>query len=229
MEVPVLLVEFEGVLADTSLLRRDALAESLAADGLTLTAAAWDATAGRSTEDAVWLARRTLGAPDDHTAADLCRLRTEKAFARGAGGGLSLQPGAQQALEALAGVARLALVTRAGRREVEFVLDLAGMTGLFRPVIALEDVQPPKPGCAPYRAALARIELLFPGQTLRGLAVEDSVVAVRAARSAGLATVLVGDFPAHEAMEADAWIETLAALTPARVRELTTASEEDTF
>ena len=228
MEVPVLLVEFEGVLADTALLRRDALAEAFAADGITLTADAWSAAAGRCTEHAVERIRAVLGVPTDHTAADLCRARAEKAFASRSATGLSLQPGAREALEALAGVARLALVTRAARREVEFVLDLAGMDGLFRPLIALEDVRPPKPDRAPYRAAMSKVARLFPGQTLRGLAIEDSVVGVRAARAAGLASVLVGDFPAHEAMEADAWIESLAELTPDRVRALTAHAAEDT-
>jgi HAD superfamily hydrolase (TIGR01509 family) len=228
MEVPVLLIEFEGVLADTARLRRDALAEAFAVDGLTLTAAAWTVATGRCTEDAVERVRATLGAPEDHTAADLCRARAERAFASRAGSGLSLQPGARDAMESLAGIARLALVTRAARREVEFVLDLAGLDGLFRPLIALEDVHPPKPDAAPYRAAMAKVAQLFPGQTLRGLAIEDSLVGVRAARAAGLPAVLIGDFAAHEAMEADAWIESIAALTPERVRALTAHRAEDT-
>ncbi len=228
MEVPVLLVEFEGVLADTALLRRDALAEALAADGLTLTADAWSAAAGRCVEDAVERVRTALGAPEDPTAADLCRARAEKAFAARASSGLSLQPGARDCMEALASIARLALVTRAARRDVEFVLGLAGMDGHFRPLITLDDARPPKPASAPYRAAMSKVAQLFPGQTLRGLAVEDSVVGVRAARGAGLASVLVGDFAAHEAMEADAWIESIAELTPERVRALTAHAAEDT-
>jgi len=87
-------------------------------------------------------------------------------------------------------------------------------------VIALEDCVPPKPSPAPYAAALKRVGELFPGQTLRGLVVEDSVAAVRTARAAGMMSVLVGALPAHEAMEANAWVESIADLTPDRVRSL---------
>lgn len=221
MEVPVLLVEFEGVLADTAALRRDALAVALALDGIALTDGLVHLASGHTTEDAVRRIREAVGAPDDATASEICHLRAERAFAERAGKGLSLQRGARKALEALSGGSRIALVTRASRREVAFVLDLAGLDGLFRPVIAMEDVQPPKPDRAPYVAAMKKVAELFPGQTLRGLALEDTVVGARAAHAAGLATVLVGDLGAHEAMEADAWVESLADLTPERVRSLT--------
>lgn len=220
MEVPVLLIEFEGVLADTAALRASAITEALAVDGIALNGALLRTTAGHTTEEAIRRIREAVGAPDDPTAVELSRLRAERAFAERAGKGLSLQRGAPEALEKLTSVARLALVTRASRREVEFVLDLAGLDALFRPVIALEDCFPAKPSRAPYDAALKRVGDLFPGQILRGVAVEDSVAGVRAARAAGMMTVIVGDVPAHEAMEADSWVESLVDLTPDRVRAL---------
>ena len=220
MEVPVLLIEFEGVVAVTATLRARAITEALAVDGIAPNGALLRTTAGHTTEEAIRRIREAVGAPDDPTAVELSRLRAERAFAERAGKGLSLQEGARQALERLSNVARLALVTRASRREVEFVLNLGGLDALFRPVIALEDCFPAKPSAAPYDAALKRVGELFPGQTLRGMAIEDSVAGVRAARAAGLMTVIVGDLPAHEAMEADSWVESLVDLTPDRVRAL---------
>ena len=226
MEVPVLLVEFEGVLVETATLRADALAEALAPDGITLDARLRNAARGRTLEAAVRELRAAVGAPDDPTAVELGRLRAERAFAARVGKGLTLQPGVKRALEKLASVGRLALVTRASRREVEFVLDLAGLDGLFRPVIAIEDVNPPKPDRAPYHAAMKRVRELFPGQTLRGIAVEDTAYGARAAHAAGLLSVIVGPVPPHEAMEADAWMESLGDLTPERVRTLIGISAE---
>lgn len=220
MEVPVLLLEFEGVLADTAAMRQAALAESLAADGITLSAELLQLIKGRSTEDALRQVRDFVGAPDDPTALDLSRLRAEKAFAARLGKGILLQRDIRSALEKLSAVARLALVTRASRREVEFVLSLGGLEGMFRPIIALEDSVAAKPSRAPYDAALSRVSELFPGQVLRGIAVEDSVRGVLAARSAGLLTVLVGKYAPQDAMEADCWIESLADLTPERIRLL---------
>ncbi len=220
MEVPVLLFEFEGVLADTARYRAEALAEAFLADDIRLTDELLDVAAGHPTEGAVRRIRRAVGAPNDETAVELCRLRAERAFAMRAGKGISLQPGARETLERLVTHARCAIVTRASRREVEFAIELAGLEGIFRPVIAVEDATPPKPAGTPYFAALARIGQLFPGQHLRAVAVEDSIVGIRAARTAGLASVAVGHVPAHEAVEADAYLEALSDLTPQRVREL---------
>jgi HAD superfamily hydrolase (TIGR01509 family) len=221
MDVPVLLFEFEGILADTAPLRRTALEEAFRADRILLTQEMLDNVAGYGTESAVRRIRKASGLPEDETAVELCKLRAERAFAERAGKGLNLQPGVREALEKLVTSARCAIVTRASRREVEFVLGLAELEGVFRPVIALEDATPSKPAGTPYFAALARIGQLFPGQQLRALALEDSLVGIRAARAAGLACVAIGPLPAHEAVEADAWVESLAGLTPVRVRELT--------
>lgn len=220
MELPVLLIEFEGVLAETAALRQAALAESLAADGIALNADLLALAAGRTLEDSIRLIRAQVGAPDDHTAVELGRLRAERAFAARLGKGVALPPQLRPALEKLSTAARLALVTRASRREVEFVLQLAGLEGLFRPVVTLEDTVAAKPARAPYDAALSRVAELYPGQVLRGIGVEDSVPGVRAARAAGLLTVLVGQHAAPDAMEADCWVESLADLTPDRLRLL---------
>ncbi len=220
MELPVLLLEFDGVLADTAAMRDAALAEALAANGITLGAELLRNVRGLSAEDAVRHIREAVGAPDDPTAVELGRLHAERAFAARLGKGVALQRDVRPALERLAAVARLGLVTRASRREVDFVLNLAGLLGVFRPIVALEDVTPAKPSVAPYGAAMRRVAELFPGQVLRGVGVEDTVVGVRAARAAGLLTVLVGEHPPQDAMEADCWVESLVDLTPERLRLL---------
>jgi HAD superfamily hydrolase (TIGR01509 family) len=220
MEVPVLMFEFEGVLVETAELRTRALAEALAADGIELTVPLISLSRGRTTEQAIACIRDAVGAPDDPTAVELARLRAERAFAGQVGKGVRLTPGAREALERLTSCARLSLVTRASRREVEFVLTLAGLDGMFRPIVCAEDAVPAKPSPAPYQVAMQRVAQLFPGQTLRGLAVEDTVLGVHAAREAGMQTVIVGQVQPQHAMEADAWVETLVALTPERVRLL---------
>lgn len=226
MEVPVLLFEFEGVLADTAAIRAAALEEAFGADAIGVTPELLSLGVGHTTEGAVRRIRRAAGVADDETAVELCKLRAERAFGERASKGLNLQPGVRAALEKLVTSARCAIVTRASRRDVELVLGMAQLEGVFRPVIALEDATPSKPAGTPYFAALARIGQLFPGQQLRALAIEDSLVGIRAARTAGLGCVAVGALPAHEAVEADAWVESLADLTPARVRELTCGAKK---
>lgn len=218
MDVPVVCVELEGVVVDTETVRLAALASALEAEGLTLSGAAAAASRGHPVEESVRRARRALGATEDETAVELGRLRAERAFAARIGKGILVHPAAKATLERLTSHCRLALVTRAARREVEFLLALAGLEALFRPVIALEDASPSKPAHAPWEAAMGRVGQLFPGQRLRGIAVEDHVVGIRGARTAGLRCVGVGPIPAHEALEADAWLESIADLTPERLR-----------
>ncbi|MDQ8144837.1 MAG: HAD family phosphatase [Gemmatimonadota bacterium] len=218
MDLPVVCVELEGVVVDTEAVRLTALASALEGEGLTLTGAGAAAARGYPVEAAVRRARRALGAAEDETAVELGRLRAERAFAARIGKGILVHPAAKATLERLTSHCRLAIVTRAARREVEFLLSLAGLEALFRPVIALEDAPPGKPDHAPWQAAMDRVGQLFPGQRLRGIAVEDHVTGIRGARTAGLRCIGVGPLPAHEALEADAWLESIADLTPERLR-----------
>lgn len=220
MELPVLLFEFEGVLAETSAMRQAALAESLAVDGIALNAELLALAQGRTLEDGIRRIRDAAGAPEDFTAIELGRLRAERSFAARLGKGVALAADVRPALERLSAVARLALVTRAARRDVEFVLNLGGLDGVFRPIVTQDEAHAAKPARAPYDAALRRVAELFPGQVLRGVAVEDCLVGVKAARGAGLLTVLVGQHPPQDAMEADCWVETLADFAPERLRLL---------
>lgn len=222
MDVPVVCVELEGVVVDTEAVRLTALAGALEGEGLTLTGEAAAAARGHPVEASVRRARRVLGAAEDETAVELGRLRAERAFAARIGKGILVHPAAKATLERLTSHCRLAIVTRASRREVEFLLALAGLEALFRPVIALEDAAPGKPAHAPWDVALDRVGQLFPGQRLRGIAVEDHVTGIRGARTAGLRCVGVGPIPAHEALEADAWLESIADLTPERLRSFAT-------
>jgi HAD superfamily hydrolase (TIGR01509 family) len=224
MDVPVVCVELEGVVVDTEAVRLAALASALEGEGLTISGEAAAAGRGYTVEESVRRARRSLGAPEDETAVELGRLRAERAFAGRIGKGISIHPSAKATLERLAAHCRLAVVSRASRREVEFLLTLTGLEALFRPVIALEDAPPGKPAHAPWEMAMARVGQLFPGQRLRGIAVEDHVVGIRGARTAGLRCVGVGPLPAHEALEADAWLESIADLTPERLRSFSTGA-----
>ena len=94
-----------------------------------------------------------------------------------------------------------------------FVLSLARVEHLFTCVVAAEDASP-KPSPEPYRLALSRLQRAR-ARVVRGtaVAVEDGLPGVRSARSAGLATVVVGEVPAHVAIEADGYVTSIAGLT----------------
>src|SRR5918997_339451 len=97
--VDVVLMELEGVVAETRALRRAALARALADEGIA-------PDAGTAIDDAAALgtaaARATLaraGRAGDETAVDLATLRAERWFAEAAGKGLALVEGARELIE----------------------------------------------------------------------------------------------------------------------------------
>ena len=218
MDVPVLCVECEGVLVETASARRAALADALAAEGLTLDEATWTAVRHLAVEPGAMRARERLGAPEDGTAVTLAVLRAEQAFADRIARGVTLTPALLPTVERLSAVARLAIVSRAARRELEALLAQAGCAGLFRPVLGAEDLTAGLP--AAWKQAVARTPGHLPDQRRRPVVVSDALEVVRAARGAALGTILIGARPAHEALEADLWLESLADLTPDRLRAL---------
>ena len=226
--IDAVLVEFDGVLADTAAARRDAMCSVLEEDGLALSPEAYrDACAGLPTRDAVRGALARIGAPADETEMDLLTLRVDRAFSSHVGKGVMLVEGAREVMERIAARARVGIVTRANRRDVEFVLGLAQMEHIVSCVIGAEDASPSKPAPTPYLAALRRLERRRP-ISAEGLvvALEDSVPGIQSARAAGLRCIAVGDLPAHLAMEADAIIPAITGLDVRRIEQLTTRRGE---
>jgi HAD superfamily hydrolase (TIGR01509 family) len=208
-----LLIEFEGVIADTATQRRAALGRALAERGVRLAehgiAAASDGAA------ALVAARAALdhaGAPHDETDAELLALAAERYFSTAlASGGVPLAEGAHAFVRAARERARLAVVTRARRRDVELALSLAGLDDAFAFVVAADETAEPKPAPDAYLRALRR---LSPIARDRVVALEDGAGGVRAARAAGVRCILVGvSVPAAARAEADGWAPALASLS----------------
>lgn len=215
------MLELEGVIADTGEARRDALLGALRAEGLELTVEAWrDQCAGLAFEDAVRAAFRQAGRPGDETGIALVAHRAERSYRAFIGKGLTLVEGARETLERLHDSVRLALVTRALRDDAMFVLTLARVEHLFTCVVASEDAAP-KPSPEPYRLALARVQRAR-ARVVRGtvVAIEDGRPGILSARAAGVACVAVGDVPAHVALEADGYVPSIAGLTAERLLSL---------
>ncbi|MDQ6888095.1 MAG: HAD family phosphatase [Gemmatimonadota bacterium] len=208
--IDAVLLELEGVLADTAVPRCRALQASLAAEGLELSAEEFDLRcAGLPVLAAARAAIQLRGVLLDETALDLIVLRAERSFATIASHGLPLMPGARDFIENAAACTRVALVTRGGRRHAESLLSLAGIADAFECVIGAEDTIEPKPSSAPYRHALARMGRRRALRTGESFAMEDGAPGIRAARAAGIPCVAVGMLDAQAALEADAYLPSL--------------------
>jgi HAD superfamily hydrolase (TIGR01509 family) len=208
------LLELEGVIADTGEARRDAIFAALRADGVQVLESEYrDLCAGLAFDEAMRAAFRGVGRGRDETAIALAAHRAERAYRAYIGKGLTLVDGARETLERLHDSVRLALVTRAPRNDAMFVLSLARVEHLFTCVVAAEDA-PPKPSPEPYRLALARLQRAR-ARVVRGtlVAIEDGLPGIQSARAAGLATVVVGEVPAHVALEADGYVASIAGMT----------------
>jgi beta-phosphoglucomutase-like phosphatase (HAD superfamily) len=205
------LLEWEGVLADTGPARRDAMLRALADEGVRWTAAAYDACGGGDVP-AVAAAALASAGRIDATLADLVVLRASRAFAERLAHGFTLRPGAAEFIAGVEHRAPVAIVTRAARAEMEIALRLSGLAGSIVAVVTADDVPDPPPAPMLYERALRHLARRRPVRASRVVAMLDTVVAARAARGAGLRTLAVGA-PAHVAVEADAAVDGVRGLT----------------
>lgn len=223
----VVTLEIEGVLAETRALRRDALVRSLAEDDVAISPDEYDAVcAGFPVRQGALTAVAVRSMPRDDTAVDLIAHRAERYFAEGVSKGLSLVPGALQFVQHAADVARLGIVTRATRREVDMLLAMASLDTAFDVVITSDDVTSPKPSPEPYERAIERLNKRRPTRPPRVLALEDGPLGIMAAHAVRMRCIAVGSIPAYHAVEADAYVPSLEGHTVESLAGLVLRGEE---
>ena len=226
MPLDAVLLEFDGLLAETAPARREALARALAEEGVSLSAAQfalldpWQAPRSVALDVA-----RQRGVELDETALDLVGLRTERHAAELLGAGISLAPGAAELLHALAGHAQVGIVTGAPRELVEYVLGMAGLEHEVAFLVTAREQLARKPSPDGHLAALRRLSRWRPLHSLHVLALESSAAGIAAATAAGIRCVAVGVLPAHEAMRAAAYLPSLAGVTVQRLAGLAAPPE----
>jgi beta-phosphoglucomutase-like phosphatase (HAD superfamily) len=205
------LLDWEGVLADTADARRDALRAALADEGIAFDEAAYARFgAGRSVRSAV---ARLLGtSAADATLAELVALRAEREFAARLQQGFAIDPAAARFVELAQLRAPVVIVTAAGRAESDAALRLAGLHDSCAAIVTADDVGGDAPAPASYELALAHLGRRRVVKASRVVVLATGLPAILAAREAELRTVAV-EAPAHVALEADAAVDSLSGLT----------------
>jgi beta-phosphoglucomutase-like phosphatase (HAD superfamily) len=205
------LLDWEGVLADTAESRRAALRAALSDEGIAFDDVTFERLgAGRSVRSA---AARLLGSrAADATLVELVALRAEREFARRIGRGFAIDPAAARFVELAQLRAPVVIVTAAGRTESDAALRLAGLHDSCAAIVTSDDVGGEAPAPASYELALAHLGRRRVVKVHRVVVLATDLPAIRAAREAGLRTVAV-KAPAHVALEADAAVDSLAGLT----------------
>ena len=215
VRIDAVVLEFEGIVADTFRAHREALAAALATEGIVVSDDEyWDLCAGWPHSAAVRAVVHQRQLALDETTLDLLALAADRAYTAHVGKGVILVDGARTALERLAARARVAVVSRLRRSDLEVLISLAKLDHVFTFVVGAEDASPGKPDPRPYRVALERLGKLrrTPLGVTPVVALEDGVAGIRSARAAGLPCIAVGQVPPHVAMEADAWLESITGL-----------------
>ena len=205
------LLDWEGVLADTAHSRREALRAAFSDEGLAFDDASFEHQgAGRSVRSAVarLLGRRAA----DATLAELVALRAEREFAARIAQGFAIDMAAARFVEHAQLRAPVVIVTAAGRAESDAALRLAGLHDSCAAIVTADDVGGDAPAPASYELALAHLGRRRVVKARRVVVLATSLPAIRAAREAELRTVAV-KAPAHVALEADAAVGPLDVLT----------------
>jgi len=220
--IDAVLFEFEGVVADTRAARRKALLDTLQEDGVGLHESEYiEHCAAMPVRAAVRAAFALRNLTRDEVAIEIGAMHAERRFANLIETGLSLVDGAVDLIESLHGQARLGIVSRASRTEIEATLTLAQVDHSFEFLIAGDDPFQPKPSPAAYLGALDRLARRRAVPAKNVVALEDGPVGIRAAKAAGMRCAVVGSLPVHLALDADALIPSLVGQSAATLDTLT--------
>jgi beta-phosphoglucomutase len=195
--VSAILFDFNGVIIDDEPQHCSALIATLAEDGIALDRDTYYREyLGFDDRECFRFTFERHGRRLDEQALAGAIERKHGHYARAVGDDLRLVPGAADFIESAALEAyQLGIVSGALRREIELVLDLAGLRPHFAAIVAAEDVIACKPDPRGY--LLGREALDLPAS--RCVVIEDSLPGVAAARAAGMRCAMLATSHAEEA------------------------------
>lgn len=218
MPIRAVVLDFDGVIADTERLHYHAFREVFAARGWTLDEPTYvDRYLGCDDYGLVREFTRDIGvATSDGDRRGLVEAKGQ-IFGRHLESTDILFPGAKSSIEQLAARFPMGIASGALRHEIVAILRTAGLLERFAAIVAANDVTATKPSPEPYLTAAERLGV--PPSAC--VAVEDSAAGLEAARSAGMRTIAVTTtLPRHALATADRIVAGLHEVTPELVEKL---------
>jgi HAD superfamily hydrolase (TIGR01509 family) len=192
-----ILFDFNGVIVDDEPQHYDAMTVTLAEYGFTLDRDTYYREyLGFDDRECFRFTFARMGRAVDEPALLEAVERKSHHYERAVRACMRLVPGAGEFIEsaALDGF-QLAIVSGALRREIELVLDLAGLRPHFSEIVAAEDVSACKPDPQGYNRARTALELA----PRRCMVIEDSLPGLAAAHAAGLRCAMLSTSHAEQA------------------------------
>jgi len=211
-----IVLDFDGVIADTEPLHFQACREVLAPFGVTLTAAEYaEHYIGVADRKAIVDMGLAHGLEIDDALLDKLIARKAEVLRSVLNNARPMYPGVATLLKAWAAEVPLAIASGALRSEIEGVLAAGGISDAVRVIVSANEVRRSKPAPDVYLKALELLSPYVDGLVpARCVAVEDSRWGIQAARAAGMRSVAVTtSFPRPELGDADLVVDALPALT----------------
>lgn len=189
-----IILDFDGVVANSERLHLRAFQEALGASPIALSDAAYyERYLGFDDVGVFRALGRDHGAPFEPERLRALVAEKERRYEALAAAGEMLFPGVREFILAATARVPMAIASGAQTREVEDVLAHADLRGCFLAVVGADQTSASKPAPDPYLEAFARMQAaagraLSPRHTV---AIEDSRWGLESARAAGLRTVAV--------------------------------------
>jgi beta-phosphoglucomutase-like phosphatase (HAD superfamily) len=212
-----IILDFDGVIADTERLHLRAFQDVLGRRGIRLCAEDYYARYLGLDDVSVFraLARQRDSASADAVVAQMLREKAGR-YAELIADSEVLFDGVIERVRAWSAEVPLAVASGSLRSEIEGILGRHDLLRCFTTVVSAEDVPRGKPAPDPYVTAVLRLRAAAPTRSIESrhvVAIEDSLPGVDAARAAGLRTVAVTtNQPADTFMSADLVVASIAAL-----------------
>jgi HAD superfamily hydrolase (TIGR01509 family) len=203
--VRAVIFDFNGTLSNDEPILCEIFRNLFAEHGRPLSAEEYyDRLAGHSDPEIV---RMWLG--PEHPDVDQVIAQRTALYVAAVADGSSISEDVRDAVRYAAERVPVAVVSGAARAEIEPVLDAAGLAGLIRVVVSVDDVANGKPDPESYLRALELLGRPDPGHVV---VVEDTDAGIAAAKSAGMRCVAVlGTLKPERLAEADEVVPELNA------------------
>lgn len=217
--VDAMLLEWDGVLADTGDARRESMLHALRNEGVTMNDEDYDVCcAGLDVRSGATAALRHAGL-DDPTLTDLVALRASRRFMQHLSAACLLNEGVINLFSYGSRRSRLAIVTRASRAETDLFVEIAALDLEIVRSWTADDVRDAPPAPDVFNAAAAHLGSYCSVRRQHTVALVATTPAIRAARAAGVRVLAVGA-PPHVAMEADGAVDSLMYMDLDRIAAL---------
>ena len=221
-----IVLDFDGVIADTEPLHYEACREVLAPFGVTLTPAEYvEHYIGVADRRALAEMGKAHDFEIDDRLMDALVARKAELLRHVLLGARPVYPGVAELIRSWAASVPIAVASGALRSEIDLVLVAAGLGGTMSAIVSGDEDVRSKPAPDPYLRALERLATQLDGLApARCVAIEDSRPGIQSARAAGMRTVgVTTSFLPSALQEADLVVTSLTELTLARLDALVCA------